>query len=66
MRVYGIDFTSRPRKGKPMVCIECELKGDVLHAGELFEWHSFEEFEAATASPRPLDNRDGFSIRSAT
>ena len=51
MRIYGIDFTSRPGKGKPIVCIECELKGDVLYAGELFEWHSFKEFEAALQRP---------------
>jgi hypothetical protein len=51
MKIYGIDFTSRPGKRKPLTCIECELIGTTLHAIELHEWSSFEGFEAMLASP---------------
>lgn len=53
--VYGIDFTSRPRRGKPITCLECQLVGDVLKTVKMHEWQSFEEFEkfldGSSASP---------------
>ena len=53
MKVYGIDFTSRPKRGKPITCLECVLEKDLLQAGELSEWHCFEEFETALQNPGP-------------
>jgi hypothetical protein len=53
MKVLGIDFTSRPRRSKPITCFECALDGDRLRAGSLTEWHSFEGLEAALARPGP-------------
>ncbi len=53
MKIYGIDFTSRPTGRKPITCLECELKGDVLTAGELHEWADFVEFEVALDQPGP-------------
>ena len=45
MRVYGIDFTSRPSKKKPLVCLECEFDGSTLRAGDLIKWDDFSGFE---------------------
>ena len=53
MKIYGIDFTSRPRRSKPITCLECILEGNMLHAGELREWRAFSEFEAALKQPGP-------------
>ena len=54
MKVYGIDFTSRPKRGKPITCLECVLEeGDLLQAGRLSEWPCFKEFEAALQKPGP-------------
>lgn len=47
MRIYGIDFTSRPRRGKPITCLECTLTTDRLVAGEMSTWADFAGFEAA-------------------
>ena len=47
MIVLGIDFTSRPRRGKPITCLSCVLDGNVLRADHLREWQTFDEFEAA-------------------
>ncbi|MGB7933982.1 MAG: DUF429 domain-containing protein [Gammaproteobacteria bacterium] len=51
MRIYGIDFTSRPKRSKPIICLECVLKRDTLHARELTEWFDFIAFEAALRRP---------------
>lgn len=53
MLVYGIDFTSRPRRQKPITCLECRLDGATLHAGDLAEWTRFDEFEKALQAPGP-------------
>jgi len=53
MKVYGIDFTSTPKRRKPITCLECWLDGNRLHAGELSEWQSFEKFEDALRRPGP-------------
>ena len=51
--IYGIDFTSNPKSGKPIVGIECRLTGDSLEIGEspwrLFR--TFGEFENFLATP---------------
>ena len=53
MRVYGIDFTSRPRRGKPITCLRCTLDGKHLKAEELTCWKDFGGFEAALRAPGP-------------
>lgn len=53
MRVRGIDFTSRPKSRKPITCLTCELHGELLTAGELYEWDSFDGFEDALSEPGP-------------
>ena len=53
MKIYGIDFTSRPSRKKPLTCLECNLEGDVLRAEALIEWSRFEAFEAALIRPGP-------------
>lgn len=53
MKLYGIDFTSRPRRRKPITCLECTLTDDRLQAGELTTWEDFAGFEAALRRPGP-------------
>ncbi|MGR9108039.1 MAG: DUF429 domain-containing protein [Gammaproteobacteria bacterium] len=53
MKIYGIDFTSRPRRSKPITCLECELETGRLQAVKLHEWPSFEAFEATLQKPGP-------------
>ena len=53
MIVLGIDFTSNPRRAKPITCIFCALDDNVLHADHLREWRTFDEFERALATPGP-------------
>ncbi|CRI64710.1 conserved hypothetical protein [Thiocapsa sp. KS1] len=53
MKIYGIDFTSRPSPRKPITCLECCLDGLRLVAGELTEWRDFEGFEATLQRPGP-------------
>ena len=53
MKIYGIDFTSRPSRKKPLTCLECSLEGDVLRAEALINWSGFEAFEAALIRPGP-------------
>ncbi len=53
MKLYGVDFTSRPRRGKPITCLECTFDGDTVRAGKLTEWYSFDGFEAALGNPGP-------------
>jgi hypothetical protein len=53
MDVFGIDFTSRPTRRKPITCLHCTLEGDVLCAGDLEEWTDFAAFELALQRPGP-------------
>jgi hypothetical protein len=53
MKIYGIDFTSRPSRRKPITCLECRFDGLRLAAGELTEWRDFEGFETALRRPGP-------------
>jgi hypothetical protein len=53
MLVLGIDFTSRPRRGKPITCLSCILDGNVLRADCLQEWPNFGDFESALATAGP-------------
>ena len=53
MKVFGIDFTSRPSRRKPLTCLSATLDGDSLVAGDLEELDTFEAFEAALQAPGP-------------
>ena len=53
MKIFGVDFTSRPSKRKPITCLPCTLAGGVLRAGDLASWSSFDAFENALAAPGP-------------
>jgi hypothetical protein len=53
MNIYGIDFSSRPRRGKPITCLACILEDNSLRAGKLHEWRSFDGFEAQLRRPGP-------------
>ena len=53
MDVYGIDFTSRPSKVKPITCRHCRIEGDVLHALEPTALSSFGDFEALLGRDGP-------------
>lgn len=53
MKIYGIDFTSRPTRRKPITCLECELDGHHLKTVNLEELVNFEEFEAMLRRPGP-------------
>ena len=53
MRVLGIDFTSAPRRGKPITCLDCLLADGILQAGPLAEMTRFEQFEQTLRVPAP-------------
>lgn len=53
MRIYGIDFTSRPKRSKPITCLAARLDGTHLKAEDLTEWRSFEGLEAFLKSAGP-------------
>ena len=53
MQILGIDFTSRPRKAKPITVAHCTLRGNHLQADTLQTLHSLEEFEALLCAPGP-------------
>lgn len=51
MDIYGIDFTSTPRRRKPITCARCELDHGCLRLVAIHEWASFEPFEAFLQEP---------------
>ncbi len=53
MRVFGIDFTSRPARRKPITCLRCLLESHQLRVQGLTEWPSFGGFEQALRRPGP-------------
>ncbi|MDZ7829218.1 MAG: DUF429 domain-containing protein [Halofilum sp. (in: g-proteobacteria)] len=53
MRIHGIDFTSRPSRRKPITCLACILENATLRAGELEEFHTFDQFESMLQRPGP-------------
>jgi len=38
MKVFGLDFTSSPKKGKPLTLAKCKLQGQSLTVEELYEF----------------------------
>jgi hypothetical protein len=53
MRVLGVDFTSRPRRSKPIVVAACDLRGDVLIFQSVESLADFGEFDNFLNSPGP-------------
>ncbi len=51
--IYGIDFTSRPTRRKPITCALGVLKGSRLRVIGLECWVNFEGFEAFLTHPGP-------------
>ncbi|MDZ7685276.1 MAG: DUF429 domain-containing protein [Gammaproteobacteria bacterium] len=51
VRVRGIDFTSRPKRSKPITLAECELSDGKLTFLRLQALASFSDFEAALEEP---------------
>jgi hypothetical protein len=53
MRIYGVDFTSAPRRAKPITCAAGWLAGDTLHIEAIHTLVSLDAFEGWLASPGP-------------
>ena len=53
MKVFGVDFTSRPRKTKPITCAECRFDGQVLTLTSIDSFANFTAFETWLGSPGP-------------
>ena len=53
MQIYGIDFTSAPRRHKPLTCAAGWLEGGVLHVTGLESWTHMDAFEAFLNRPGP-------------
>ncbi|MDX1434016.1 MAG: DUF429 domain-containing protein [Gammaproteobacteria bacterium] len=53
MRVFGLDFTSAPRRGKPITCAACALADGTLRVEALVALESFEIFENFLGTPGP-------------
>ena len=53
MNVYGVDFTSRPSRAKPITCLACWFTDGMLAAGPLETFADFEAFEAMLVRPGP-------------
>ncbi len=53
MRVYGIDFTSSPRRSKPITCAACRLNGEQLRLEEMRSLTDFKGFERQLDEPGP-------------
>jgi hypothetical protein len=51
MRIYGIDFTSRPCRRKPITCAACMLAGDDLRFETLETFADFAAFDDFLAQP---------------
>jgi hypothetical protein len=51
MKVFGVDFTSRPRKSKPITCAECHFDGHALTLKSLHTFESFTQFEDWLLTP---------------
>ena len=53
MHVYGLDFTSAPRREKPIICVAATLIESALHVESLVGFESFDTFENFLGSPGP-------------
>lgn len=53
MRIFGVDFTSAPRRRKPITCASCRLDGARLAVEALLEFERFDAFEDFLRAPGP-------------
>lgn len=53
MQIIGIDFTSAPKRRKPITALHCTFEDQTLIAQNLEEWSDFEAFEAGLNRPGP-------------
>lgn len=53
MRLFGLDFTSTPRRRKPITCADCQLSGGTLSLTDLRHFTDFGQFEAFLHTPGP-------------
>ncbi len=53
MDVYGLDFTSRPTRGKPIICLRCQLDDGGLRAVAREAFADFGAFELMLRRPGP-------------
>lgn len=53
MRLLGIDFTSQPRRGKPLTVARARLEGDVVVVEGIDELVDFATYEALLRAPGP-------------
>ncbi len=53
MQIYGLDFTSAPRREKPITCAVATLVERELHLEGLVEFECFDTFENFLRSPGP-------------
>ena len=51
MYLYGLDFTSAPRRAKPITCACGRLSGEVLHVERLERFENFTAFESFLERP---------------
>lgn len=51
MKVFGVDFTSRPCRAKPITCAECRFDGQALTLKSLSSFTSFPAFENWLTTP---------------
>ena len=50
-KIYGVDFTSAPRRAKPITCAACRLDGDRLSVVSVEQWTTFAGFESFLQRP---------------
>jgi hypothetical protein len=53
LKIYGVDFTSAPRKAKPITVAHGTLRGRALTLGAIETLNDFEGFERLLARPGP-------------
>lgn len=53
VRILGVDFTSRPRPGKPITCAEGSLRNRVLSVSQVRRLGEFSAFEALLCEEGP-------------
>lgn len=51
--IYGLDFTSAPKRAKPLTFARCVLGRQDLRVLQVERWSTFREFEQALISPGP-------------
>jgi hypothetical protein len=53
MTIYGLDFTSAPRKSKQITCAYCQLRGEQLIVKDFWGFSDFAQFEAFLTGEGP-------------